>query len=95
MAVIIVFLVARWGLSVGVDGDAVFGVEMAPTGERTLQRARRPLVRAGFAGHRKLTRSAAYTSAMFSETRYALNGDLRVAYRASREGPRDIVFVSP
>jgi class 3 adenylate cyclase len=32
---------------------------------------------------------------MFSETRYALNGDLRVAYRASREGPRDIVFVAP
>jgi hypothetical protein len=31
---------------------------------------------------------------MFSETRYALNGDLRVAYRASRAGPRDIVFVS-
>ncbi len=31
---------------------------------------------------------------MFSETRYARNGDLRVAYRASREGPRDIVFVS-
>jgi class 3 adenylate cyclase/pimeloyl-ACP methyl ester carboxylesterase len=30
---------------------------------------------------------------MFSETRYALNGDLRVAYRASREGPRDIVLV--
>jgi class 3 adenylate cyclase/pimeloyl-ACP methyl ester carboxylesterase len=30
---------------------------------------------------------------MFSETRYALNGDLRVAYRASREGPRDIVWV--
>jgi class 3 adenylate cyclase len=30
---------------------------------------------------------------MFSETRYALNGDLRVAYRSSREGPRDIVFV--
>ena len=30
---------------------------------------------------------------MFSETRYALNGELRVAYRASREGPRDIVFV--
>jgi class 3 adenylate cyclase len=29
---------------------------------------------------------------MFSETRYARNGDLRVAYRASREGPRDIVF---
>ena len=35
-----------------------------------------------------------YTSAMFSETRYALNGDLRVAYRASREGPRDIVSVA-
>ncbi|MDT5100463.1 MAG: hypothetical protein QOC76_4200 [Mycobacterium sp.] len=32
---------------------------------------------------------------MFSETRYAMNGDVRVAYRASREGPRDIVFVSP
>ena len=31
---------------------------------------------------------------MFSETRYALNGDLRVAYRASREGPRDIVVVT-
>src|SRR6187549_570173 len=30
---------------------------------------------------------------MFSETRYAMNGDLRVAYRASREGPRDIVVV--
>jgi pimeloyl-ACP methyl ester carboxylesterase len=30
---------------------------------------------------------------MFSETRYARNGDLSVAYRASREGPRDIVFV--
>jgi class 3 adenylate cyclase len=30
---------------------------------------------------------------MFSETRYALNGDLRVAYRASRDGPRDIVSV--
>src|SRR6478736_2971086 len=30
---------------------------------------------------------------MFSETRYALNGDLRVAYRTSGEGPRDIVFV--
>src|ERR1700757_2624977 len=39
------------------------------------------------------TRSSAYTSAMFSETRYARNGDLRVAYRASREGPRDIVYV--
>jgi pimeloyl-ACP methyl ester carboxylesterase len=32
--------------------------------------------------------------AMFSETRYALNGDLRVAYRTSREGHRDLVFVS-
>jgi class 3 adenylate cyclase len=31
---------------------------------------------------------------MFSETRYALNGDLHVAYRTSREGPRDLVFVS-
>jgi class 3 adenylate cyclase len=30
---------------------------------------------------------------VFSETRYALNGDLRVAYRTSREGPRDIVSV--
>jgi class 3 adenylate cyclase/pimeloyl-ACP methyl ester carboxylesterase len=30
---------------------------------------------------------------MFSETRYAPNGDLRVAYRTSGEGPRDIVFV--
>src|ERR1700704_5866374 len=30
---------------------------------------------------------------MFAETRYARNGDLNVAYRASREGPRDIVFV--
>ena len=31
---------------------------------------------------------------MFSETRYALNGDLRVAYRASPPGERDMVFVS-
>jgi class 3 adenylate cyclase len=30
---------------------------------------------------------------MFSETRYALNGDLHVAYRASAEGDRDIVYV--
>jgi class 3 adenylate cyclase len=30
---------------------------------------------------------------VFSETRYALNGDLRVAYRASPEGARDLVFV--
>ena len=37
--------------------------------------------------------SSAYTAAMFSETRYALNGDLQVAYRASREGPCDIVIV--
>src|SRR5689334_15214885 len=33
-------------------------------------------------------------SNLFSETRYALNGDLRVAYRASSEGVRDIVYVS-
>jgi hypothetical protein len=45
------------------------------------------------ARHRNSTRSAAYTSEMFSETRYALNGDLRVAYRTSGEGPRDMVFV--
>ena len=32
---------------------------------------------------------------MFSETRYALNGDLRVAYRTTREGPRDLVVVPP
>jgi class 3 adenylate cyclase/pimeloyl-ACP methyl ester carboxylesterase len=32
---------------------------------------------------------------MFSETRYAMNGDLRVAYRTSREGPRDLVFAFP
>ena len=32
-------------------------------------------------------------SPMFSETRYALNGNLRVAYRASVEGERDIVWV--
>src|SRR5262245_43743471 len=31
---------------------------------------------------------------MFSETRYAMNGDLRVAYRASHEGPRDIVIIA-
>jgi class 3 adenylate cyclase len=30
---------------------------------------------------------------VFSETRYAMNGDLRVAYRASREGARDIVYI--
>ncbi len=30
---------------------------------------------------------------MFSETRYARNGDLHVAYRASPPGARDIVFV--
>jgi class 3 adenylate cyclase len=44
---------------------------------------------------RNSTRSPAYTAAMFSETRYALNGDLGVAYRTSREGPRDIVAVPP
>jgi class 3 adenylate cyclase len=32
---------------------------------------------------------------VFSETRYALNGDLGVAYRTSCEGPRDIVAVPP
>jgi class 3 adenylate cyclase len=32
---------------------------------------------------------------VFSETRYALNGDLHVAYRASPEGERDIVFLTP
>jgi class 3 adenylate cyclase/pimeloyl-ACP methyl ester carboxylesterase len=31
---------------------------------------------------------------MFSETRYALNGDLRVAYRASPLGARDMVVLS-
>jgi class 3 adenylate cyclase len=31
---------------------------------------------------------------VFSETRYAMNGDLRVAYRASGGGPRDMVFLS-
>src|SRR5258708_22323821 len=45
------------------------------------------------ARHRNATRCSAYTSAMFSETRYAMNGDLRVAYRASPPGARDIVFV--
>jgi class 3 adenylate cyclase/pimeloyl-ACP methyl ester carboxylesterase len=30
---------------------------------------------------------------VLAETQYALNGDLRVAYRTSREGPRDIVMV--
>jgi hypothetical protein len=30
---------------------------------------------------------------MFSETCYAMNGDLGVAYRASPAGERDIVFV--
>jgi class 3 adenylate cyclase len=32
---------------------------------------------------------------MFSETRYAMNGDLRIAYRASPQGSRDIVFAFP
>ena len=44
---------------------------------------------------RNSTRSSAYAYAMFSETRYALNGDLGVAYRTSREGLRDIVSVPP
>jgi pimeloyl-ACP methyl ester carboxylesterase len=39
------------------------------------------------------TRPPAYTSAVFSETRYAMSGDSRVAYRTSRKGPRDIVFI--
>ena len=30
---------------------------------------------------------------MFSGTRYAMNGDVGVAHRAPREGPRDIVIV--
>src|ERR1700722_6105956 len=30
---------------------------------------------------------------MFSETRYAMNGNVRVAYRASPPGARDIVFI--
>src|SRR4030081_1270504 len=30
---------------------------------------------------------------MFSETRYALNGDLHVAYRTVGAGARDIVFI--
>jgi hypothetical protein len=30
---------------------------------------------------------------VLSETRYAMNGDLRVAYRASPPGARDIVVV--
>ncbi len=52
---------------------------------------RRTLLAAGYTENS--ARSSAYTSAMFSETRYARNGDLRVAYRASREGARDIVIV--
>jgi pimeloyl-ACP methyl ester carboxylesterase len=35
-----------------------------------------------------------YSSIVSSETRYASNGELQVAYRAFGEGPRDIVFVS-
>jgi hypothetical protein len=49
--------------------------------------------RAGDWDAARATRSSANTAAVFSETRYAMNGDLRVAYRASREGARDIVFV--
>jgi|SRR5271166_653187 len=56
------------------------------------EHAKNTLIQLG-ARHRNSTRSSAYTSAMFSETRYAMNGDLRVAYRTSREGPRDIVFI--
>ena len=52
-------------------------------------------MQAGLPDTKNSTRLPAYTSAVFSETRYALNGDLHVAYRASREGPRDLVFVSP
>ena len=48
---------------------------------------------AGLPDTKSSTRLPAYTSAVFSETRYALNGDLHVAYRTSREGPRDIVVV--
>ena len=44
-------------------------------------------------GDCRSTRCSAYTSAMFSETRYAMNGELRVAYRASAEGDRDIMLV--
>ena len=42
---------------------------------------------------RNSTRSSAYTVRSVLETRYARNGDLRVAYRTSREGPRDIVLI--
>jgi pimeloyl-ACP methyl ester carboxylesterase len=45
------------------------------------------------ADEHRWTHSSAYTAAVFSETRYAMNGDLRVAYRASPKGERDIVFV--
>ena len=58
---------------------------------RTPSSADRPLVTGEKPKYNAST--SAYTSAVFSETRYALNGDLRVAYRASREGPRDFVFV--
>jgi hypothetical protein len=34
---------------------------------------------------RNSTLSSAYTSAMFSETRYAMNGDLGVAYTVRRD----------
>src|SRR6516165_12060944 len=54
---------------------------------------RAPSISEHLVRRRNSTRFSAYTSAMFSETRYALNGDLRVAYRASAEGERDIVFV--
>jgi pimeloyl-ACP methyl ester carboxylesterase len=64
---------------------------MVPTGRSTLQGMLVSSVNTADAA--RSTHSSTYTAAMFSETRYALNGDLRVAYRASREGPRDIVSV--
>ena len=42
---------------------------------------------------RKLGPLRGLHSAMFSATRYPMNGDLRVAYRTSREGHRDLVYV--
>jgi hypothetical protein len=40
----------------------------------------------GFVSDGRKSRTSAYTSAMFSETGDAMNGDLRAAYRASRKG---------
>jgi pimeloyl-ACP methyl ester carboxylesterase len=56
--------------------------------------SRRTLCPSSVACHRTRPAPRAYTSAVFSETRYAMNGGLRVAYRASRDGPRDLVFIS-